>query len=65
MIDLFGATTSPSPADEPALVAEMAKAVVRYHHPESPCGEWRKLVERVRAVGEALADLDINDLPSE
>lgn len=51
--------------DEPPMVAEMAAAVISYHHPESPCRKWRELIEQIRAAAEALEDIDIDDLPSE
>lgn len=48
--------------EHPAIVAEMAQAVIDHHHVESDCGEWRMLIESIRNAAEALEDIDVDDL---
>ena len=49
----------------PALAAEMARSVIDYHHALSDVAAWRKLISAVRAAGEAFAEIDADDLPTD
>lgn len=48
--------------ERPALVAEMAQAVIDYHGPESDRDAWKKLIEQIREAAKALEDIDADDL---
>lgn len=50
--------------DDPATVAIMVQAVIDHHHAASDCGEWRRLIEAMRAAAAALDDIDLDDLPA-
>lgn len=48
--------------DHPAMVAEMAQAVIDAHGPLSDRQEWAALVRQIQAAGEAVSDIDADDL---
>lgn len=48
--------------EDPALVAEMAKAVIAHHGEESDRAAWKSLIETIRAAATALEDIDADDL---
>lgn len=47
--------------DDAVTVAIMAQAVIDHHYAASDCGEWRRLIEAIRAAAAALEEID--DLP--
>lgn len=48
--------------DEPAIVAEMAQAVIDHHSAKSNPKEWAKLIKQIRELADALSDIDVDDL---
>ena len=48
--------------EHPAVVAEMAQAVIDYHGAESDREDWRKLIVSIREAAEALEDIGVDAL---
>lgn len=48
--------------EHPAIVAEMAQAVIDHHGPCSDRAAWKRLIESIRAAAEALEDVDADEL---
>lgn len=46
----------------PEQVSDMAKDVIRYHGAESDIAAWKKLVLAIQDAGNALSDVDADDL---
>lgn len=47
--------------DDPEVVAEMAQSVIDHHSEMSDKAEWKKLIESVNKLHDALEDIDPND----
>jgi len=48
--------------EHPAMVAEMAQAVIDTHGPLSDRAAWAKLIREMRAIGGAVSRIDADDL---
>ncbi len=49
----------------PELVAEMAEAVIKYHHAESDGKQWAALVRKIKDAADALDDIDPDKFATE
>jgi len=47
--------------EHPVLAAEMARAVIQRHGPESDVAEWKKLVEEIKSAADAFDKIDADD----